>query len=103
MISEELVNKLEELRQKFGHPIKITSGFRCTARQARLRATLPKGHTAAGRSSHEDGNAADITCSPEHLDKLMWLCESEFNSVGKAATFVHVDMRRDKIRRWSYV
>jgi uncharacterized protein YcbK (DUF882 family) len=99
-ISTELVKKLHKIRTELGLPITVTSGYRCAAYQARLRGSLPVGHTAKGRSSHEAGNAADLAC--RDMDKLLKLCESEFKAIGVASTFVHVDTRSDKLRRWKY-
>ena len=99
-ISGALIAALERIRTKLGLSIKITSGFRCAAKQATLRGSLPSGHTAVGRSSHEDGIAADITSAD--LGRLRDLCEAEFKAIGIAHTFLHVDMRVDKVRRWDY-
>lgn len=81
--------------------ITITDGFRCQARQQKLRGTLPAGHTAVGRSTHEDADATDIT-GPD-LPKLRALCHKYFKAVGVANTFFHVDERADKVRLWFYV
>lgn len=99
-LSENLLNKLEEIRVKYGAPIKVVSAFRCQAYQARLRRDLPKGHTAVGRSTHEDGDAVDVR--GKDLALLTSLCEDAFKAVGIADTFVHVDTRADKVRRWKY-
>ncbi len=100
-ISMKLIDKLEDVREKYGAPITVTSGFRCQAYQSKLRKTLPPGNTAIGRSAHEDSIAADITGS--ELPALRAICEDNFSAVGVADKFIHVDMRVDKVRRWTYV
>lgn len=97
-ISRDLVANLETVRATLGVPVKVTSGFRCPAYQAELKA---RGYeTAVGVSQHELGNAADVRCPAKH-DELVKLCESLFDAVGVARSFVHVDTRPGK-RRWSY-
>lgn len=100
-ISADLVGALEAIRISLGKPIRITSAYRCSAHQAKLRRTLPPGHTATGRSSHEDGIAADIQVAG-NPPLLLATLEAYFKSIGTAPTFYHVDMRRDKQRRWIY-
>jgi zinc D-Ala-D-Ala carboxypeptidase len=99
-ISKELITKIEEVRALYGRPITVTSGFRCPRHQAHLRGTLPEGHTAKGTSTHEMGQAADIT--GEDLPALFAACEKVFKAIGLAKTFYHVDLRNDKVRRWNY-
>lgn len=97
-ISVELIQSLEIIRQNINIPIKITSGYRCHAKQEELRAQGLE--TAKGISQHELGNAADVKC-----DK-MWLLEEEcletFKAVGIANSFIHIDTRKDRIRHWDY-
>lgn len=97
-ISKDLVANLETVRQSLGVPVRITSGYRCSAYQAELKA---RGYeTAVGVSQHELGNAADVRCLAKH-DELVSLCEGLFDAVGVARSFVHVDTRAGK-RRWTY-
>lgn len=97
-ISAVLVENLETIRQSLGVPMKITSGYRCPAYQAELKA---RGYeTATGVSQHELGNAADVRCPEKHTE-LVSLCEGLFDAVGVARSFVHVDTRAGK-RRWTY-
>jgi uncharacterized protein YcbK (DUF882 family) len=98
-LDPDLIKRLQRVRDALNMSITVTSGFRCAKRQAQLR----KGglQTAAGTSTHEMGAAADITCSD--MDALLVACEKEFKSIGVANTFLHVDTRVDKVRRWKYV
>lgn len=97
-IASDLINELENVREALGKPITVTSGYRCHERQEELR---KKGkETSAGISTHEQGRAADITA--KDIAALDVACTKEFDAVGVAATFIHVDLRDDKKRRWTY-
>lgn len=97
-IAVDLIEKLEQVRVEFGAPIFITSGYRCGLHQADLR---KQGYeTAAGISTHEQGRAADIRA--RQLTPLYPITEKYFKAVGQARTFLHVDLRDDKTRRWTY-
>lgn len=98
-IDENLVSKLELVRQKLGSGIRITSGYRCHERQEELRKMGKE--TANGISMHELGKAADVQA--KDMAKLTQLCDAEFSAMGVAKSFLHVDMRNDKKRRWGYV
>ena len=88
------------MREAYGRPLTVTSGFRCADKQAALRAALPPGHTAVGKSTHELGEAADVR-GPNSAT-LLPLLEAEFEAIGIAKTFYHVDLRVGKKRRWNY-
>jgi uncharacterized protein YcbK (DUF882 family) len=98
---DKLIAMLEEVRELVGIPITVTSGFRCAKRQDDLRKQGLE--TAVGKSAHENGQAADITCSD--MKALEKACLTVFaqHSVGVAKTFCHVDVRTGGPRRWSYV
>lgn len=92
-VSQELLDKLQIIRDEINLPITVTSGYRCE-----------KHNKAVGgkeNSQHLKGNAADITCSD--LEKLYSLCASHFQAVGdgRRKGFVHVDLRPE-LKRWIY-
>jgi uncharacterized protein YcbK (DUF882 family) len=97
-IDEQLLAKLEAVREELGAPITVTSGFRCALRQSQL--TKQGLETAKGLSTHELGQAADIR-APD-ISKLLEICEKQFKAIGVAKTFLHVDLRSDTTRRWYY-
>jgi zinc D-Ala-D-Ala carboxypeptidase len=100
IVHMELINRLETLRTLVGHPVIITSGYRCERYQAVLAAAGFQ--TAKGISTHTEGMAADIKVrhlSGEDLEKLAR--EAGFESVGVAKTWIHVDIRPGH-RRWTY-
>lgn len=107
VISDDLVEDLDCVREEVGIPVVVTSGYRCRKRQDDLR---KQGYeTAAGISSHEMGLAADITLrcedhSPENWDRLRAAVLKQFaqHSVGEAKSFFHVDRRPNGPRRWTY-
>ncbi len=92
-----LVDKLELVRVELGMPITVTSGYRNEAYNSYLKAL---GYKTVKRSQHLLGKAADITC--RDLDKLLVICEKHFKAIGVGKTFIHVDLRDDKDRRWGY-
>jgi len=101
LIDSALADKLYLLRQAIKAPIKIGSGYRCSWYQADLRA---RGfETAAGVSQHELGKAVDFSSAGKTGQELETFARSVgFRAVGVASTWVHVDLREDKDRRWTY-
>ena len=97
-VAGDLIARLEKLRLDVGKPLILTSVFRCAAHQATLRDSGVQ--TATGLSQHELGRAADIATGG-HLN-LDVAASSYFSAIGKAKSFIHVDLRNDKPRRWSY-
>lgn len=97
-IEGELIKRLEEVRELYGRPIQVTSGYRCERYQEALRKQGLQ--TSTGPSTHQEGRAADIT--GEDLDELELACTKVFKAIGVAKTFLHVDLRDDKRRAWTY-
>jgi zinc D-Ala-D-Ala carboxypeptidase len=97
-IAIELVDKLTRVRAAVGKPIQINSGYRCNRHQADL---VAGGQVeTVQHSTHELGRAADITC--RLMTPLLEECEKEFKAIGVARNWLHVDLRDDKTRRWTY-
>lgn len=93
-IKQEFVEKLQELRDKHGQRIRVISGYRCEKNNAKVG--------GVPNSTHTKGIAADITC--DDLDGLYKCAQDIFMAVGNGIKrgFIHVDNRRDKVRRWDY-
>ena len=93
-INTELLEKLQELREAYGSSIVITSGYRCSEHNSKIG--------GAKASQHLQGNAVDIL--GHNLNELYDLCEKHFKSVGdgRPKGFIHIDIRADKPRRWTY-
>lgn len=87
-VKPELIETLERVRSFLGKPIMITSGYRCEAHDAAV----------GGKNNHTTGLAADLACSSgaERADLLAAVLASGFRRVGIGATFVHVDLCRDR-------
>lgn len=101
LISLELVSMLESLRALKGGSLKINSGYRCSNYQEDLKR---RGYdTAKGISTHERGEAADITDGVTPGYELEDLAKKVgFKAIGVGKHFIHVDMRLDKVRKWKY-
>ena len=87
-MSQVLMKKMDELREKAGAPIIVTSGYRC-----------PEHNAAVGgvwNSQHVAGTAADIYCPKLTVDQLADLAvEVGMDGIGRYYRdgFVHVDCR----------
>jgi uncharacterized protein YcbK (DUF882 family) len=98
-LEQELLDKLDLIREEFGESLTITSGYRSPAHN--------KAVGGAPSSQHCLGKAADIrptVSSKEKIDKLYVICENYFDSIGDGRNkgFIHVDTRSGKKRRWNY-
>lgn len=96
---EALKTLLDAVREEFGKPIVVTSGYRNEVHNKRVG--------GAKASQHLTGKAADIRpqdSSKEELDRLYEIACKHFKAVGdgRSRGFVHVDTRDDKERRWDY-
>jgi uncharacterized protein YcbK (DUF882 family) len=101
LIAEELVQKLQRLRELTSYPIAITSGYRCEGKQEDLRRAGYE--TAKGVSSHQLGLAVDIVCGAYDGKQLADLAQrAGFQNIGAARRFIHVDVRPGGPRRWGY-
>ena len=100
-ISDDLVEKLDLIRELAQRPIRINSGYRCQRRQEELRA---KGlETAKGISAHELGLAADISAqglTGLELERLA--IAAGFKRIGVSETWIHVDLKNSGTARWAY-
>ena len=90
-VDPELVRKLQQLRDRIGKPISITSGYRCQAHN--------KAVGGATQSQHMHGTAADIVVKgmapatvADHAEAI------GFGGIGRYAGFTHVDTRTEKAR-----
>lgn len=104
-ISEDLINRLEWLREASKGPLKITSGFRCAKHQKAL-AESGVNTVVAKLSTHEMGQAVDVMSSPLQPLQLLELAKIKFFSIGTARNFLHLDLRPahpdGTPRRWKY-
>ena len=93
-IDRPLVILLQCVRDEFHAPVKVTSGFRCRAHNAKT----PNAHPD---SYHTLGIASDITCiTPTKLDDLFLACNRAAADLGygyfifyRDRNIIHVDTR----------
>lgn len=100
MVDEALTVVLQCIREHFGKPVTITSGYRTAAHNAAVG--------GAKSSQHLLGRAADIRVEGVSVDDVAAYAESlmpDWGGVGRypakagrAAGWVHVDTRADKAR-----
>lgn len=100
MVDETLTVVLQCIREHFGKPVTITSGYRTPAHNAAVG--------GAKSSQHLLGRAADIRVAGVSVEDVAAYAESlmpDWGGVGRypakagrAAGWVHVDTRADKAR-----
>lgn len=98
-ISANLVYQLQKLRDSFGLPIKIASGYRCKEHNLAIG--------GAPRSQHMRGKAVDIITNhytPVDRYRLIQLIfrMNTFNGVGIGSGKLHVDTRNTDPVFWFY-
>lgn len=101
-LSSDLIDKLEEVRKRYGKPIKVNSGYRCPSHNQAIGGKIGSAHTS--------GLAADISpalMTVDELDTLYEICYDIFDNIGdgRHKKFIHVDVREPKKtgkRRWIY-
>jgi hypothetical protein len=92
---QQLVDILQSVRDHFGQPVTINSGYRCPSHNAAVG--------GATKSQHMDGIAADISVKDvkpsdvyAYIEKLL----AGTGGLGKYSTFTHVDVRTKGPARW---
>ncbi len=90
---EELLTVLEDVREHFGKPVTIMSGYRCPIHNANVG--------GAKGSKHKKGIAADIKVkdtSPNKVQEYVLNKYKDSYGIGKYAYFTHIDVRDYKAR-----
>ena len=103
-ISKSLITKISKVRSDIAEPIVITSGFRCSKYQEKLR-NEGVNTVVAKKSTHELGQAVDFYPIRMKIPQFLVFVDKYFNSIGIAKTFLHADLRGQddkKERRWNY-
>ena len=95
-MSEEFLEKLDDLRHKCGFPFIITSGYRDPSHSIEAR--------KAKAGTHAQGIASDIRINNgnEAYDIIKNAQSMGFNGIGVAKSFIHVDIRKRMPVVWSY-
>ena len=95
-MSEEFLEKLDDLRHVCGFPFIITSGYRDPSHSIEAR--------KAKAGTHARGIASDIRINNgnEAYDIIKNAQSMGFNGIGVAKSFIHVDIRQGMPVIWSY-
>lgn len=101
-LEEDLLEKLQKVRDIYGKAITITSAYRCPEHNKNIG--------GAKNSSHVNGMAVDIQpkiVTLDELDELYDICYTIFDNIGDGRNkgFIHVDVRPPKStgkRIWLY-
>ena len=98
-VSEDLVTRLQILRNELGTPIKVISGCRCPTRNAYVGGKQD--------SEHLRGEGADIECATSadrHRMKVVIYSRRLFNRVGNSSGFLHVGVSKTLPQdvEWNY-
>ena len=105
-ISKTLVTRLQQLRDQSEGPLRINSGYRCATYQLKLARQGLK--TAKKTSQHELGAAADVMPARaggnfgKRFNKFVLITEGIFKAIGYGNGWLHVDVRDDVTRHWTY-
>lgn len=85
-MSEVLLQKLDELRERVGSPMVIESGYRTREHNARVKGSV--------NSAHTRGLAVDIRAMSGRMryDLVRHALDLGFKRIGIAKTFVHLDI-----------
>lgn len=90
LMDSQILSMLDEVREIYGKPIVINSGYR----------TIRHNESVGGKpqSSHLKGLAVDISCtnSRDRYNLLEAIKQVGFNRIGIAKSFIHVDIDNDK-------
>ena len=93
LVAGELMAALQSVRDRYGGPVRVTSGRRCPRHN----------HEVGGVSNsyHTRGLAADIAA--DDMRRLLWACvlQDELSYIEAHDTYIHVDVGRTRRERLS--
>ena len=89
---EHTIEQLDELRRLYGHPIIITSGYRCPE--------LNKAVGGKSNSQHVKGQAADLKYDPELLQFIIknFHYDQLIEETSKRSKWIHISFNKEKER-----
>ena len=94
-IDENLIDLLEKVREHFGKPVHVNSGYRTVSYNIRIG--------GASYSQHCYGRACDIYIngiSPKEIAEYVETLIPNTGGIGIYKTFIHIDTRKTK-SRWN--
>ena len=100
LLDEELVVLLQCIREHFGKPLHITSGYRTAAHNAAVGGSKSSQHLL-GRAADIRAQGVNVEDVAAYADSLMpdWGGVGRYPAkAGRATGWVHVDTRADKAR-----
>lgn len=89
-VPKELLDILEDVREQFGKPVKVLSGYRCPTHNRNVG--------GAKNSQHMRGIAADIYIEGVSSDDVFSYLAKHEGGLGWYPTFTHVDVRGNAAR-----
>ena len=94
LMGDGFMQKLQALRDAFGGPLTVTSGYRCRTHNTNVG--------GSPNSYHTKGRAADLQVPDKIEDavRLMVLAQQIFPNAVQGPGFIHVD--DGPKRKWSY-
>jgi zinc D-Ala-D-Ala carboxypeptidase len=100
-IQEELLDRLQALRNRYGRPMRITSGYRCSKHPIEAKKPSP--------GPHSSGLACDVGVEGADAHRLLGLAlDAGFKGIGVqqkgTGRFLHLDLVEGPNRPtvWSY-
>lgn len=98
MMCDTIIEMLDTVREEYGKPIRISSGYRTTEYNNKLRG-------AVANSSHLKGLAVDIHIkNSKERYELLFILMKYFHRIGIGKNFIHVDIDDSKVQGviWTY-
>lgn len=96
-ISMDLVQKLQEVRDLLGEPMKITSGIRCALHNANVGGVSKTPGNIGSSHLTGNGTAVDVACGGSaYRYRLLESALKVFNRAGIAKSFLHLDCDPNK-------
>ena len=94
-MQDAFISRLSKLREAYGKPMKITSGYRSANHGIEKRKAQPGKHT--------QGIAADIYATGADKYRIARLAFAQgFSGVGIGKNFIHVDISKERFAVWGY-
>lgn len=93
-VQPSLIKLCDKIREAYGGPVKVNSGYRCPTHNARVG--------GAKQSMHMTGLAADLAPVDGDIKRFTKLIQEQFDGfcmgMGLYDTFVHIDQRLIRAR-----
>lgn len=98
-VSQEHLDKVQRVRDRVGHGLRVTSGGRCTNHPDEVNRTTP--------ADHQKCQAVDVAVNGSTRGNIVKIAiEEGFNAIGVAKTFVHLGYRPElpdgHVTMWTY-